>query len=109
MGFVDLHGRAQCNALNQLIDGNSDLVMETIKESITYYSGLQQLSFGVLLIVAVIVVCFSLINLVNTTITVTFSHPKRNGIFLDLKASKIINNCSSIEICDSCSCPCSVD
>ena len=49
-------------ALNQLIDGNSDLVMETIKESITYYSGLQQLSFGVLLIVAVIVVCFSLIN-----------------------------------------------
>ena len=33
-------------ALNQLIDGNSDLVMETIKESITYYSGLQQLSFG---------------------------------------------------------------
>ena len=42
-------------ALNQLIDGNSDLVMETIKQSITYYSGLQQLSFGVLLIVAVIV------------------------------------------------------
>ena len=42
-------------ALNQLIDGNSDLVMETINESITYYSGLQQLSFGVLLIVAVIV------------------------------------------------------
>ena len=42
-------------ALNQLVDGNSDLVMETIKESITYYSGLQQLSFGVLLIVAFIV------------------------------------------------------
>ena len=56
-------------ALNQLIDGNSDLVMETIKESVTYYSGLQQLSFGVLLIVAIIVVCFSLINFVNATIT----------------------------------------
>ena len=27
-------------ALNQLIDGNSDLVMETIKESITYYLSL---------------------------------------------------------------------
>ena len=37
-------------ALNQLIDGNSDLVMETIKESITYYSGLQQLSFGKMLV-----------------------------------------------------------
>ena len=56
-------------ALNQLIDGNSDLVMETIKESATYYSGLQQLSFGVLLTVAIIVVCFSLINFVNATIT----------------------------------------
>ena len=56
-------------SLNQLIDGNHDLVMDTIEESITYYSRNQQLPFGALLIVAIIVVCFSFINLVNTTIT----------------------------------------
>ncbi len=67
-------------ALNQLIDGNSDFIMETIKESITYYSGLQQLSFGVLLIVAVIVVCFSLINLINTTITNFLSRRQEIGM-----------------------------
>ena len=67
-------------ALNQLIDGNSEFIMETIKESITYYSGLQQLSFGVLLIVAVIVVCFSFINLVNTTITNFLSRRQEIGM-----------------------------
>ena len=75
-------------ALNQLIDGNSDLVMETIKESITYYSGLQQLSFGVLLIVAVIVVCFSLINLVNTTITNFLSRRQEIGMLQAIGLSK---------------------
>ncbi len=75
-------------ALNQLIDGNSDLVMETIKESITYYSGLQQLSFGVLLIVAVLVVCFSLINLVNTTITNFLSRRQEIGMLQAIGQSK---------------------
>ena len=75
-------------ALNQLIDRNSDLVMETIKESITYYSGLQQLSFGVLLIVAVIVVCFSLINLVNTTITNFLSRRQEIGMLQAIGLSK---------------------
>ena len=75
-------------ALNRLIDGNSDLVMETIKESITYYSGLQQLSFGVLLIVAVIVVCFSLINLVNTTITNFLSRRQEIGMLQAIGLSK---------------------
>ena len=75
-------------ALNQLIDGNSDLVMETIKESITYYSGLQQLSIGVLLIVAVIVVCFSLINLVNTTITNFLSRRQEIGMLQAIGLSK---------------------
>ena len=75
-------------ALNQLTDGNSDLVMETIKESITYYSGLQQLSFGVLLIVAVIVVCFSLINLVNTTITNFLSRRQEIGMLQAIGLSK---------------------
>ena len=75
-------------ALNQLIDGNSDLVMETIKESATYYSGLQQLSFGVLLIVAIIVVCFSLINLVNTTITNFLSRRQEIGMLQAIGLSK---------------------
>ena len=75
-------------ALNQRIDGNSDLVMETIKESITYYSGLQQLSFGVLLIVAVIVVCFSFINLVNTTITNFLSRRQEIGMLQAIGLSK---------------------
>ncbi len=75
-------------ALNRLIDGNSDLVLETIKESITYYSGLQQLSFGVLLIVAVIVVCFSLINLVNTTITNFLSRRQEVGMLQAIGLSK---------------------
>ena len=75
-------------ALNQLTDGNNDFVMETIKESITYYSGLQQLSFGVLLIVAVIVVCFSLINLVNTTITNFLSRRQEIGMLQAVGLSK---------------------
>ena len=75
-------------ALNQLIDGNSDVVMENIKESITYYSGLQQRSFGVLLIVAVIVVCFSLINLVNTTITNFLSRRQEIGMLQAIGLSK---------------------
>ena len=75
-------------ALNQLIDGNNDMVMGTIKESITYYSGLQQLSFGVLLIVAVIVVCFSLINLVNTTITNFLSRRQEIGMLQAIGLSK---------------------
>ncbi|MCI9455707.1 MAG: ABC transporter permease [Oscillospiraceae bacterium] len=75
-------------ALDRLIDGNSDLVMETIKESITYYTGLQQLSFGVLLIVAVIVVCFSLINLVNTTITNFLSRRQEIGMLQAIGLSK---------------------
>ena len=64
------------------------MVMETIKESITYYSGLQQLSFGVLLIVAVIVVCFSLINLVNTTITNFLSRRQEIGMLQAIGLSK---------------------
>ena len=75
-------------ALNQLIDGNSDLVMDTIAESITYYSRNQQLPFGALLIVAIIVVCFSLINLVNTTITNFLSRRQEIGMLQAIGLSK---------------------
>ena len=75
-------------SLNQLIDGNSDLVMDTIEESITYYSRNQQLPFGALLIVAIIVVCFSLINLVNTTITNFLSRRQELGMLQAIGLSK---------------------
>ena len=67
-------------SLNKLIDENSDLVMDTIEKSITYYSRNQQLPFGALLIVAIIVVCFSFINLVNTTITNFLSRRQEIGM-----------------------------
>ena len=75
-------------SLNQLIDGNSDLVMDTIEESITYYSNNQQLPFGALLIVAIIVVCFSFINLVNTTITNFLSRRQEIGMLQAIGLSK---------------------
>ena len=74
--------------LNQLIDGNSDLVMDTIEESITYYNRNQQLPFGALLIVAIIVVCFSFINLVNTTITNFLSRRQEIGMLQAIGLSK---------------------
>jgi len=75
-------------SLNQLIDGNHDLVMDTIEESITYYSRNQQLPFGALLIVAIIVVCFSFINLVNTTITNFLSRRQEIGMLQAIGLSK---------------------
>lgn len=75
-------------SLNRLTDGNDDLVMDTIEESITYYSRNQQLPFGALLIVAMIVVCFSFINLVNTTITNFLSRRQENGLLQAVGLSK---------------------
>ena len=75
-------------SLNKLIDGNDDLVMDTIEESITYYSRNQQLPFGALLIVAIIVVCFSFINLVNTTITNFLSRRQEIGMLQAIGLSK---------------------
>ena len=75
-------------SLNQLIDGTGDLVMDTIEESISYYYRNQQLPFGALLIVAIIVVCFSLINLVNTTITNFLSRRQENGMLQAIGLSK---------------------
>lgn len=74
--------------LNQLIDGNSDLVMDTIEESVNYYNRNQQLVFGAFLIVAIIVVCFSLINLVNTTITNFLSRKREIGMLQAIGLSK---------------------
>ena len=76
-------------SLNQLIDKNSDLVMDTIEESVNYYNRNQQLVFGAFLIVAIyIVVCFSLINLVNTTITNFLSRKQEIGMLQAIGLSK---------------------
>lgn len=75
-------------SLNQLIDGNRDLVMDALEDSITYYSRNQQLPFGALLIVAIIVVCFSFINLVNTTITSFLSRRQEIGMLQAIGLSK---------------------
>ena len=75
-------------SLNQLIDKNSDLVMDTIEESVNYYNRNQQLPFGTFLIVAIIVVCFSLINLVNTTITNFLSRKQEIGMLQVIGLSK---------------------
>ena len=75
-------------SLNQLIDKNSDLVMDTIEESVNYYNRNQQLVFGAFLIVAIIVVCFSLINLVNTTITNFLSRKREIGMLQAIGLSK---------------------
>ena len=75
-------------SLNRLIDRNDDLVMDTIEESIAYYSRNQQLPFGALLIVAMIVVCFSFINLVNTTITNFLSRRQEIGLLQAVGLSK---------------------
>ena len=70
------------------IDKNSDLVMDTIEESVNYYNRNQQLVFGAFLIVAIIVVCFSLINLVNTTITNFLSRKREIGMLQAIGLSK---------------------
>lgn len=66
--------------------------MDTIEESVNYYNRNQQLVFGAFLIVAIIVVCFSLINLVNTTITNFLSRKREIGMLQAIGLSK--NNSS---------------
>lgn len=75
-------------ALYQLIDGNRDFVLDTLEESVTYYNRNQQTAFGAMLIVAIVFVCFSLINLVNTTITNFLSRTQELGMLQAIGLSK---------------------
>ena len=75
-------------ALYQLIDGNSDFVLDTLEESVAYYNTNQHTVFGAMLIVAIVVVCFSLINLVNTTITNFLSRKQEIGMLQAIGLSK---------------------
>ena len=66
--------------LRQLLSGNSNFTLETIEEKINSLESMYQFVYGVLLIIAVVITCFSLINLVNTTITNFISRKQEFGI-----------------------------
>src|SRR5699024_382395 len=55
--------------LTQVVNNNPGLSIYTFQESLNYYTYQQQFMNSVMLIVAICVACFSLINLVNTSIT----------------------------------------
>lgn len=55
--------------LRELLSGNSYFTLDTFEEEMNSLSSMYQYTFGVMLIVAIVITCFSLINLVNTTIT----------------------------------------
>lgn len=74
--------------LYQLIDGNSGMVIKTLEDSVAYYNMNQRIGFGALLIVAIVVVCFSFINLVNTTITNFLSRKQEIGMLQAIGLSK---------------------
>lgn len=76
------------SALYPIVDGNSDFVLETLEDSATYYNTNQRTMWGMLLIVSIIVVCFSLINLVNTTVTNFLSRKQEIGMLQAIGLSK---------------------
>lgn len=76
------------STLNQLIGGNTDWVVDALEETAAYYHNNQHTVFGAMLIVAIIVVCFSLINLVNTTITNFLSRKQEIGMLQAIGLSK---------------------
>ena len=67
-------------ALTQLVNNNPGLSIYTFKESLNYYTYQQQFMNSVMLIVAICVACFSLINLVNTSITNFLSRRQEIGV-----------------------------
>ena len=75
-------------SLYQLIDGNADMVIKTLEDSAAYYNMNQRIGFGALLMVAIVAVCFSLINLVNTTITNFLSRKQEIGMLQAIGLSK---------------------
>lgn len=66
--------------LRQLISGRTELALKTFEEELNSLNSVYQYTFGVMLIIAVIIACFSLLNLVNTTITNFLSRKQEFGI-----------------------------
>ena len=74
--------------LLQIISKNPGLSIYTFQESLNYYTYQQQFMNSVMLIVAICIACFSLINLINTTITNFLSRRQEIGVLQAIGLSK---------------------
>ena len=74
--------------LLQIVDKNPGLSIYTFQESLNYYTYQQQFMNSVMLIVAICIACFSLINLINTTLTNFLSRRQEIGILQAIGLSK---------------------
>lgn len=74
--------------LLQIVDKNHGLSIYTFQESLNYYTYQQQFMNSVMLIVAICIACFSLINLINTTLTNFLSRRQEIGILQAIGLSK---------------------
>lgn len=66
--------------LRQLVSGKSEFGVETFKEELNSLNSVYDFTFEVMLMVAIIIACFSLINLANTTITNFLSRRQEFGM-----------------------------
>lgn len=74
--------------LLQIVDKSPGLSIYTFQESLNYYTYQQQFMNSVMLIVAICIACFSLINLINTTLTNFLSRRQEIGILQAIGLSK---------------------
>src|SRR5699024_5815262 len=74
--------------LLQIVSKNPGLSIYTFQESLNYYTYQQQFMNSVMLIVAICIACFSLINLINTTITNFLSRRQEIGVLQAIGLSK---------------------
>lgn len=74
--------------LLQIVDKNPGLSIYTFQESLNYYTYQQQFMNSVMLIVTICIACFSLINLINTTITNFLSRRQEIGVLQAIGLSK---------------------
>lgn len=76
------------SSLLEIVDKNPGLSIYTFQESLNYYTYQQQFMNSVMLIVAICIACFSLINLINTTLTNFLSRRQEIGILQAIGLSK---------------------
>ena len=74
--------------LLQIVDKNPGLSIYTFQESLNYYTYQQQFMNSVMLIVAICIACFSLINLINTTLTNFLSRRQEIGVLQAIGLSR---------------------
>ena len=66
--------------LRGLVSKNSNLELNTFNEKVSYLNSIDQITYGAMLFVAFIIFCFSIINLINTTITNFLARRQEFGI-----------------------------